>query len=424
LAAKRAKLATPQNPAPQPDALTIDSFSVQMGASTALEVQGSLDAVGYRGTVRGIVPLERLLVLAKTTGFQPPHASFNASAVADLNVAGVWANFAPPRVSGKAQVQNLTTWIPGVKDRLLLSEADAQLTDEALVLSNISGQFEHLPIIFTGTVTSPWSCSSPPCMLDFDLHADALAVADVAGLLGTPGKKWNLPFLSDTPDELPDFRARGTFSAGQLSVAQLPLEKFTTHIEVSDRELLVTHISAKLGGGTVDGEWRINWSSTPARYTAAGKVTGVAMDRLATTPPAPNVDLLSSWITGKADAKYSFNFEGKNEEEMLSSAAGHADFTVANGNSRSLNLESPKPFKFQSLQGKLELDKQTLKVLPSKFRTENRIYELSGTVTLADKQARLRVTNGGSRWDITGDLSNPRISSQHLTAQTTSANRR
>src|SRR5215472_7548696 len=230
LAAKRAKLATPQNPAPQPDALTIDSFSVQMGPSTALELQGSLDSVGYRGTAKGMVPLERLLVLAKTAGFQAPQANFNASAVADFNVGGAWANFAPPKVGGKAHVQNLTAWIPGVKDRLLLSEADAQLTDSALVLSHISGQFEHSPIIFTGSVTSPWSCPTALCMLEFDLHADQLAVADAAGLLGSSGKGWNLPFLSGSPDDLPDFRARGTFSAGQLVVAQLPLEKFTTHI--------------------------------------------------------------------------------------------------------------------------------------------------------------------------------------------------
>jgi hypothetical protein len=250
-----------------------------------------------------------------------------------------------------------------------------------------------------------------------------MAVDDAAGLLGTTGKGWNLPFLSGSADQLPDFRARGTFSAGQLIVAQVPLEKFTSHVEVSDRELLVTHISAKLGGGAVEGEWRVNWSSSPARYTATGTIAGVSVDRLAAMPPAPNVELLNAWITGKADAKYSFHFQGKNGLEMLSTAAGKAEFTVANGTSRALSLESPKLFRFQSLQGALELDKQTLRVLPSKFRAENRIYEVSGTVSLADMQTKLRVTNGGSRWDFTGDLSKPQVSSQHLTAQTTSAHK-
>src|SRR5262249_30271068 len=97
--------------------------------------------------------------------------------------------------------------------------------------------------------------------------------------------------------------------------------------------------------------------------------------------------------------------------------------TVANGTSRTLSLESPKLFRFQSLQGALELDKQTLRVLPSKFRAENRIYEVSGTVNLADNQAKLRVSNGGSRWDFTCDWSKPQISSQPLTAQTTPAHK-
>ena len=354
---------------------------------------------------------------------ETPQATFSASALVDFTVGGPWANFAPPRVGGRAHVQNLTTWISGVKDRLVLSEADVQLTESALVLSHIAGQFEHSPIVFSGAITSPYTCPVAPCLLEFDLHADSMAVDDAAGLLGASGKGWNLPFLSGSGDQLPGFRARGTFSAGQLVVAQVPLEKFTSHVEVSDRELLVTHISAKLGGGAVEGEWRVNWSGTPARYTATGTLAGVAVDRLAAMPPAPTVELLNAWITGKADAKYSFHFQGKNGPEMFSTAAGKAEFTVANGTSRTLSLESPKLFRFQSLQGALELDKQTLRVLPSKFRAENRIYEVSGTVSLADMQTKLRVTNGGSRWDFTGDLSRPQVSSQHLTAQTTSAHK-
>jgi hypothetical protein len=379
-----------------------------------------VDAAGYRGTAKGMVPLERFLLLAKTTGFKLPQPNFSASALVDFNVAGEWLNFAPPRVGGKAHIQNLTALIPGIKNHLVLSKADLQLTDRALVLNDISGQFEHSPIVFRGRVTSPYGCPKNPCPLEFDLHTDTLAVADTAALMATSSRGWNLPFLSASANELPDFHARGTFSAGQLVVAKLPLERFTSHIEVSDHEMMVTRISAKLGGGSVEGEWRINWSGAAARFNAIGTLAGVAMDRLAATPPTPNIELLNAWIAaGKADAKYSFHFEGKNQTEMLTSAAGRADFTVVNGNSRTLSLEPPKPFRFQSFQGTLEFEKQTLKVVAGKFKTDNRTYDVSGTVTLADKQANVRVSNGGSRWEFTGDLSKPQISSEHLTAQTT-----
>ena len=361
--------------------------------------------------------------MGKTGGFHAEAANFSASAVVDLNISGPWANFAPPRVRGTAHLQNLTAWIPGIKDRLLLTHADAELTDAAVVLSNISGQFEHSPIAFTGTITNPWSCqTASPCLLEFDLHAETLAIADVADLFSANDKGWSLPFLSDSASsgKLPDFRAKGTLSVDQLTAAQLPLEKFTAHVEIGDQFLLVSHISAKLGGGPAQGEWRADWANnSPPRYTASGTLSGVAMDRLGTT--APNIELLTAWVTGKADVKYSIRFEGKTSQEMLSSAAGRAEFTVAAGSSRLLLLEASKPLKFQSLQGALELEKQTLKVLAGKFKAENRIYEVSGTVTLADKQAKLKLSNGGSRWEVTGALDRPQIALQPMAAQTTSA---
>jgi hypothetical protein len=146
----------------------------------------------------------------------------------------------------------------------------------------------------------------------------------------------------------------------------------------------------------------------------------VALDRIAVSvPPASILDLVTSWITGKADARYSARFEGKNTQDMLASAVGKIDFAVAGGSSRTLHLEAEKPLRFQTLQGVVELEKQTLKVLPSKFRAESRIYEVSGTVTLADKQAMLKVSNGGMRWEVTGDLEKPRVSPQPIVAKTT-----
>jgi AsmA protein len=424
LTAKRAKLAAAAGPPPQPDSLNIDTFSIQVGPSTVLEVQGNVDGLGYRFTGRGLVPLERLLALGKAAGFPSDLSNFNASAMVDLSISRAWANYAPPRLHGTAHLRNLAAWLPGIKDRLLLSEAEAQLTDSALVLSHISGQFENSPIAFEGTVTRPWNCQTAPCPLEFDLHAASLSVADASGLVGSAGKTWNLPFLSGSSSELPDFRAHGTLSVDHLTIAQIPLEQFTTHLEVGDHDLRASQVTAKLGGGAVAGEWRAEWTGSPTRYTASGKLTGVNLDRLATPAGTPNLELLAAWVTGKADATYSVRCEGKNEAEMTANATGQLEFTVATGTSRSLQLEAAKPLRFQSLQGSLEFEKQVLKVLPSKFRTDKRIYEVSGTVSLADRRTRLKVSNGGSQWDITGAVDNPQISPQPMTAQTNTVHSR
>ena len=139
---------------------------------------------------------------------------------------------------------------------------------------------------------------------------------------------------------------------------------------------------------------------------------------------APNLTLVTSWITGKTDLKYTARFDGPNTKEMVNSAKAHIEFGVHNGSSRALMVDGAKPLKFRSLQGALQLEKQTLKVLPCKLRAENGIYDLSGTVSLADKRAKLRLSNKRTHWDITGTLEEPQIAGRQPAARTTASRSR
>ena len=90
--------------------------------------------------------------------------------------------------------------------------------------------------------------------------------------------------------------------------------------------------------------------------------------------------------------------------------------------SNSLAIDA-RPLKFQSLQGALQIEKQTLRVLPSKFTAPNRIYEVSGTVSLVDRQAKLKLSNSASRWDVTGELEKPQIAGPPITETTAARSR-
>jgi hypothetical protein len=417
--------AKPSQPTPafEPNALTIDSFAVQLGPSAALQVQGNLNGKGYWMGAKGMVPLERLLALGRASGFESQIANTTASAQVDLNISGPWSNFAPPKPHGTAHLQNVATWISGLKDRMVFTEADAQLTDAAVTLTHITGQFEHSPIVFTGSVVAPTTCAENACPIQFDLHLDALNLADAAGVLGFGDKSWTLPFLSSSGSKLPDFRAAGTLSIGELRLATIPLEKFTARVEMADHALLISRAAAKIGGGATTGDWKIDWSAATPRYTGAGKVDAVSAERIA-APQDSFSGLVASWISGKTDLKYSAHFEGRTAAEMLASAETRVDFTVTNGSSRALLLEASRPLKFQNAQGAVELDRGTFKVLPSKFKAENRIYVMSGTVSLANKQAKLKMSNNGSQWEITGAMDKPQIVAQPITAQAAPAHTR
>ncbi|HZD96319.1 MAG TPA: AsmA-like C-terminal region-containing protein, partial [Candidatus Sulfotelmatobacter sp.] len=356
----------------------------------------------------------------RVAGFPSRISNATASAQVDFNVSGVWTNFVPPKLHGTAHLQNLAAWIPGIKDRLVFSEADAQITDTAVALNHVNGQFEHSPIAFTGSLSSPLNCAGETaCPLEFDLHLDTLAVSDAANVLGFSEKGWNIPFISGSENKLPDFRAAGTVSVGELKAADIPLEKFVAHVEVGDHTLAINHISARLAGGTTQGEWKADWSGSQPRYSGTGTLESVALERVA--PPDTVAGQTAQWIAGKGQVSYSTHFEGKSAAEMVSSAAGRVEFQVSNGTSKILVLEAARPLKFQMVQGVVEIDKQALKVLPSKFKAENRIYVMSGTISLANKQTNLKVSTTGTQWQITGALERPQITPQPLTAQATPA---
>src|SRR5215472_4850195 len=404
----------------QPSALTIDPFSVQMGPSTTLDVQGNLDSAGYFASAKGLVPMERMLAFGRATGFTTQAGSATASALVDFNISGVWSNFAPAKLHGTAHLENVAAWIPGIKDRLLLSEADAQVTDTAFQLNKITGQFEHSPVAFTGSVSSPLSCAGDPvCPLEFDLHFDTLAVADAADLLGFSNKGWSLPFISGSENKLPEFRAAGKLAVDELKVGDVPLEKFAAQAEVGDHALALNHIVARIGGGSTQGEWKMDWSSSQPRYTGSGSLDGVAFDRVGPLDTVPGQ--VSQWISGRGQVIYNVRFDGKSPADMLASAAGRIEFQASNGNSKMLALEAGRPLRFQAMKKDMKIEKQSLMILTSKFKTENRMYVSSGTISLASKQAKLKVSTSGTEWEVTGALEKPQITPQPLTAQASPA---
>jgi hypothetical protein len=404
----------------QPQSLTVDPFSIQLGAATSLQAEVVLNTQGYSLALKGPVPLDRLLELGTICGYPSHIVNTTGAADVDLIASEAWSNVAPSKLIGAAHLANVRSKVPGIQDPLLLSTVDVQFTDAEIVLSHIAAQFEHSTVSFAGSVSKPLTCGTEPsCALQFDLHAPALATSDVATLFGLNQSKWNLPFLSGPNlDQFPDFRAAGTLSLGTLKLVQLPVEKFLAHLEVADHALVISRINGKVGGGAAQGEWRIDWSALPVRYSGTGLLTGIAPDHLLLSPPAES--LLASWISGKTNLKYSVHFTGQNSKDMLATTKGEGELSVVNGVSRALAFNVTKPIVFQSLQGKLEIDHELLKVLSSKLKTENRIYDLSGTISLSDKQTKLKVSSNANQWEVTGSLDKAVAGSpQETTSQAT-----
>ncbi|HET6841798.1 MAG TPA: AsmA family protein [Candidatus Angelobacter sp.] len=392
-----------------PGSFTFDPFSVQMATDSALRAEGLADASGYHLQVKGASSLERLLELGRTIGMSSRITNTTGSATVDMAVNGAWASFEPPRLSGMGHLQNVKALASGLKQPLLLSAADVQFTDTALILSHISGRFGNSDIAFTGSTSHGWMCpGEASCPFQFDLLLESASISEAAGILGSAQSSgWQLPFFSGTSQHLPEFRANGTLRIGSLKLGGLQAEKFTALVDVSNHALAFSHIAANIAGGTVVGGWSADWSTLPVRYSSTGVLSGVPVERLAISPAAAS--LLASWITGKSNISYSLQLEGNNAEQLVSGAKGRIQFTVLNGTSRAFSLETGKAMKFRTFQGVVEADHGVLTVLPGKIQAENRIYEISGTITLADRQTKLKIGNKGAEWDVTGALEKPHV---------------
>lgn len=415
------KLRRSQAPSqPATRALVVDPFSIQITPASSLQARGTFRAADYVLGVKGTAPLEGIIDLGNIAGLRSRISHSTGIAALDLNMYGTWANFAPANLGGTAHLENVAASIPGLKGRLLLPTADVHFSDTDLILIT-TAHIERSPVEFSGSISSAVHCQTEtPCPIQFDLRADTLSTRDVATVLGLNQQGWNLPFISSfVAERLPDFRARGTLAVANLQIGQLPLEKFIAHVEVGDRTLLMNQINAKIADGSTQGEWHIDWSVSPPRYSGSGSFNGVSLEDVSL--PASASALLSSWVTGRTNLKYALEFSGRNGSDMLSSAHGQAEFAIPSGISHALALQVDKPTHFQALEGKCDINHEVLEFLPSKFKAENRIYEVRGTISVADNQAKLTVNNSSTQWQISGRLDSPDVVAQRLTAQNTSA---
>jgi len=410
-------------PVPRDSAVvTLEAFTVDLGGESQMQVQGVLTPSDYQLEIRGPAPLARLFDLGKVSGFPTSITGVTGTAIADLRLGGAWANFAPAGLTGTARLRDVTATVQGIKPKLLLPEADAQLSDATFEMDHLTARFEHFPGEFTGWVKVPIGChAGQACASQFDLHAGDLDVSEVGGLLGLYQKSWTLPFISG-PEKLPDFRASGTMSLDKLRLAELPLEQVSAHVEVGDHLLTLDRIAAKIADGTTTGKWTMDWSGPTPRYSGSGTVTAATIERVAL--PLADARLLSDWVSGKTNLRYSLQISGKTAGEMLTGTSGQAQFSVVNGVSRYLTTEPDKPVKFQLLEGALTLDRGNMKVQPGKIRTANRIYDIDGTVSLSDRQTRIQVGSGTAQWQITGALDKPSMTGGPVPAQAASAQSR
>jgi len=387
--------------------ITVNPFRVSLAHAAPAVMRGWFSREGYDFELKGEAQLQRLLQAARTTGIPALQTAADGSAKLDLRIAGAWAQFAPPAITGTAHLH-------GVRTRFRAVNAPFELVAADLILEPGRTQVNNLAALMGGTsgrgsLTLPRPCNTlSACPIHFDLHVDQIVTEEWSQLLfptaqKEPWYRFGSASIRSGNSSLPTLNATGNLIADRVVVHGVVANKASATIQVQGGKLEVKDLRAEILGGRHKGDWNADFTSLPPRYSASGTLEHIAFGQLAAA-------LDNAWITGLANAKYWVEASGVTSGELLASATGTLQVEARNGLLRPAVLaEGDGPLQMRLLTASFALREGQLEVQQGNLETERTRYQLTGTASLG-RALNLKLTREGiPGFNITGTLTQPRI---------------
>jgi hypothetical protein len=387
--------------------VTVSPFRISLAHAAPAVLQGHFSHDAYDFELRGEAQLQRLLQTARTAGIPALQTAAEGSAKLDLHIAGAWARFAVPDITGTAHLHS-------IRSRMRALDAPFDIVTADLVLGPSQTQVNNLTAIMAGTLwrgsmalTRPCGTLSA-CPIHFDLHADQITTEQWSQLLFPKAQKepWyrfgSSSVRSGSPGLL-GLNATGKITADKLTVHDGLVNKVSAEVQVQGGKLEVKNLRADLLAGRHLGDWKADFTSQPPHYSASGVLDRVALGQFATA-------MDNAWITGVVTAKYRLDASGLTLGELLASATGTLQIEARNGLLRPVVLsEGDGPLQMRHLAANLALRAGKFEIQEGNLETERTRYQLSGTASLG-RVLNLKLTRDGAPgFNITGTLTQPRV---------------
>jgi AsmA family len=385
----------------------VNPFRLSLGHAAPTVLQGHFSRDGYDFELRGEAQLQHLLQAARTVGMPALPTAAEGAAKVDLRIAGTWARFAPPEITGKAHLHS-------VRSRILALNAPFGIVAADIILSPSQTQVNNLTATIAGTswrgsLALPRPCAAlDTCPIRFDFHGDQVVADQWSPLLFPKAEKepWyrfgSAPLHSGSPGLL-GLDASGNLSADKVLLHAVVANQVSAKVQMKSGKLEITDLRADLLGGRHLGDWKVDFTSQPPRYTINGEV-----DRLALGQLAAAID--NAWITGTATGKYQIDASGFTPAELSASAIGTLQIDARNGVLRPVVLSmGDGPVQMRHLVGGLSLRAGQFDIQHGDLETEIAHYQLTGTASLG-RVLNLKLSRDGAPgFNITGTLTQPRV---------------
>ncbi|HEU5336858.1 MAG TPA: AsmA family protein [Terriglobales bacterium] len=386
--------------------LALGPFRLALSNGAPAVLYAWLSRNGYEVNLQGEAQLSRLEQVARTLGVHAPPPVKRGNARVDLQVAGLWAGFPAPLITGKAQLHNVTASLKGVAAPLQIASGELLLAPQKLTLENLSAGFAGSGLHLSGWVQLPRQCTAgEPCPAQVNLHADQLVASELGELLNPKLNKrfWYRLLQRDRVKPLAGLAVTGTLSANRVVVGRLTASHFTSHLLLEGGRAQLSQARASIWGGQHEGQLQLDFSGRQPVYSGVGTLQHAALAQAAQT-------MGDDWASGKLSLHYHLRAAGWDQAELQTSLLSSADFDLRDGVLRHLSLTAgAKPLRVRRFIGQLLLKNGEFTLDSGKLQTGDGIYQVSGTALLDSKLNIKLVRDRAHSFAITGTLAAPKV---------------
>ncbi len=387
-----------------PAFLEIGPLTVAMGRPTPVAMQARLSRTGYSVSIQGDAQVRRLLQNAETVGLPVPRIAADGSSKVDLQIAGVWREFAAPTITGKAQLRGVHADVSELSEPLEISSALVTLSADKTRVSNLTASVAGST--WRGVLEFPRPCiRENKCAAHFNLAADTIDAGQLreAAAQGSRNRRW-YRFLTSSkvaPTFLNTLNARGKITTGRLSIQQMAATRVSAEVSLEDGTLRLSDLQAELMGSVHRGDWTIDFSKQPPVYSGTGTFDELDLEQLAAA-------MHDGWISGTAGAGYEVSASGGTVAELLRSATGSLTVEAREGSLPHVTLDR-EPLQFERFAGKFLLSDGKLEIGDGKLQSSDTTYQVVGSASLANSLDLRLIRNTGRGFNVTGSLTSPRV---------------
>jgi hypothetical protein len=421
----RGRRAPPQPAPAAPFRLVLQPFSISLGRTRTMQARAELSGHGYEVDLAGTAELPRLLEVGRALGLRAPAAVSSGAARVDLAVAGGWAGFVPPVITGMADVASVTAEVPWIAAPLKIASARIALAPTEVAAQDIVASTG--PLAFRASFVRPRGCApGADCAVQFSLSTEQVALDDLNRLLNPRlrSEPWYRRLAgggSDATSAVMRFTAHGRVNAARLLVKNVTAQNVSADVQLAPGVVALSKATAQVLGGNVSGEWRGEFGGAAPSYSGSGSADRIQMAQLAAV-------MGDGWAAGTLHGSWRLTLSGWDARELVRSAAGSLDFDWRDGTLRHLTLAAASseatvaagtpaaPLRLVRFAGRATLRGSVLTLEQSRMETRDGIYTVSGTAS-AGRALALRFAAPAHTYEVGGTLAEPRVEASAVTGE-------